>query len=182
VEEKIMKLIFLNTKRGDTFGKHKIFEEPVSFKEICHQLDPESIGEAELDGWVLDTVEGDKTLVKACFEGCAGTMVLDMQNELDFTAEIFEEWNDEKLLSLLARGAEMLSTPFDDFVYRKWTVALKKEDFITLMNVLKESDPKITESVKGRKVTRENVASFVKDHPKRILEIEDYYIVLSNEV
>lgn len=171
-----MKLTFMNF--GSEKGKHKTFEEPVSYQVLCQKLDSEHRGEEVMGKWFLTEIEGEGELVVACLPGALGRSVFDIQKELDFTASVFEEWENETLLIILVHAANLLSQSFDDFIWSGWRCLIAREDKAGIRDEIQELDPAWTVPIEYPNFDAK-AQTFARLHPKQVLFVDDCYLFLA---
>lgn len=164
-------------KRG--FSRLKRFEMPITYEKMRRTLDPEGKGEEELEQWRLIDIAGPQPLIDACFKNKLGEMFLDLQSEIDFTASIFEEWSQEFKLNLLAQAAQKLKCDFSDFVWSGWHTIIYKEDGFDFEDTLRMLSWCGDFIYTGQRPSRQEIATYLKNHPNRFVAVEDYYILLT---
>lgn len=169
-----MKLSFMNQRLGRK--SLKTFEEPVSFNRLYHKLVADGW---DAEDWVLVAVEGLPVVVRAFFGNQLGWSLFDLQDDLKFACEVFEEWDDEELLARLIQVSSEQKIALDEFLWSGWRCVLDKDDRTALTDEFRTLDTKWKWSKIEGGAPIYDLTTFAKQHSDKVVELEDCYVILT---
>lgn len=169
-----MKLSFMNQRLGRK--SIKTFEEPVSFNKLYHKLLGEEGGDKD---WILIAVEGLPIITRAFFGNQLGGSLFDLQDDLKFACEVFEEWDDEELLVRLIQVSSERKIALDEFLWSGWRCVLDKEDRNALTDEFRELDVNWKWSKIVGVAPFSALRTFAKQHSDKVVALEECYVILT---
>lgn len=147
--------------------------EPISFKQICVQLEVE---EKNLNHWILIAVDGNRTVVERLCAGQVGCSVPDLHHDLNFICDIFSEWPDEALLETLIKASVLLQADLETFLFEGWRFVLDKDDVEMLVPEFLEIDSTWKWAGIEGKPPFSDLEAFAKAHSKQVVTVDDAFV------
>ncbi len=169
-----MKLTFINSLKGKSSMKE--FVEPISFKQICVELEAEG---GALTHWILIATEGNPYVAERLGGGQVGWSVLDLQYDIDFICDVFSNWSDEALLETLIKASVLLRVGLETFLFGGWCFVLDNTDVGVLVSEFLEIDPNWKWAATQNKPFLSDLEAFAKVHPKQVVAVNSAFVFLS---